>query len=1348
MAQVLGGNTEAFGLLIDRHGSAAMAVARGLVIVSADADDVVQEAFVKAFQKLDTLQQPHRFGAWLLTIVRNSAIRLRERRLREVPLEQIEEPQNDGSGRDADLERIIRGGLAGLEAKQREILALHYFAGKSIQECAALQDISRAAAAKRLQRARQALGTELIHALGPEAREAFALDARKRKAILGAVLAAGASWQAQAAAGSAIAGAAGTGWILKLALGGALVAGAVVVAGLSAPAFFDGQDDTAVAEADSADVPVADAATGADFAESEDATVSIVPERAPATGEGRIQAQLVDANGQAVTKAACTLEQVTWTATEAPPEKTLKWNGEPDAEGKVLFSNLPMGEYCLKAISTQGAAFEDYNLRPEYPESLSSTLEMLPSARDFRGVVVGPDGAPVPDAWVYPVAHELYPDTVAAHTQVASLRAGTDAEGAFTVPVVWPGRLKYFVYAPGYAPMMSDYVSHTEQARFVLAHGQDLTGTLVNADTEDGIPGVRVTLNFADRVEHTVATDAEGRFLLSDVALGDYEIALEDPALVLAKGDRVTVQPDTPLTITATVGGVVMGQVTDANTGRGIPGIQVSVYSQGPSRRITTDTGGNYIAMGLTAGLLTVQLDETPGYQNNPAMARPGETFHQLTLAPGAVLEDINFNLKPALRVEGVVVDTAGAPVEDARVYAAVAPAGEVRNYYVPRIQTEARGRFVFDTLPDGHAIAFLAQKDAAASEAARLGADDVAGAQLRLVLDQDASATVRGRVQGPGGAALRDAGLQLEDADGFTWSADFGPGGRFVVEDLPAGIYKTQTWYEFSDGYSPVCRDTPEIEVRAGEMKDNVLITCGESGPLSIRGTVYRPDGRTKAGAEVYIPSSAYRAVTDVRGHYTLSGLTEGVHRVNVSARGFAAAEAQEVDAGATQADFVLREPVTLRGRVVDAETGAGLVADLQIRAGQTTSYTSHTSDDDGHYEVTKLADWSIMIQANAPGYVTHSAWVTATSVAMERDIPMRPAATIAGTVFNPDGQPASGVKVMRGNQPFEAAAITQPDGGFQVMGLTRGQPLALIFESEAHGATQRTVVPGEAGADQLEVVLEDGPVVLFEITLNGEPAENFEVSAQGTAPGGGGFNYSSGYGDSDRHAVLRSLPAGLLEVKVSLHHAREPGEVPALQSISRSMDLRAGESYVFAHDFRVGSSTVVGRMLDAAGTPVGPGRVSIVIGDEENARVNTPDGSFELTNLPAGEFDIIGLLYSGGRVRQTITVGEDTVEEIDLIFAGTNEIVVSTPPGQVVTLYEGQLSEAQAALPPAENEAWTVGTLYTGDEGLARFPKLVDGEYWVVLLHFPDGGAAAALALERVRVSGGTPVEVNFGG
>jgi len=129
-----GGDADAFDEIVRRHMRAAYAVALSVVLEPADAEDVVQDAFISALERLDSCQ-PDRFAAWLMRIVRNRAIsHHRRRRVRQS--EPLEWASGVTSGDDprADLDRArlrerLKEAMEPLPARQREVLLLHDLEG-------------------------------------------------------------------------------------------------------------------------------------------------------------------------------------------------------------------------------------------------------------------------------------------------------------------------------------------------------------------------------------------------------------------------------------------------------------------------------------------------------------------------------------------------------------------------------------------------------------------------------------------------------------------------------------------------------------------------------------------------------------------------------------------------------------------------------------------------------------------------------------------------------------------------------------------------------------------------------------------------------------------------------------------------------------------------------------------------------------------------------------------------------------------------------------------------------------------------------------------------------------------
>lgn len=157
--RIRSGDRLALGEVYDRHASAAMAVALRIVADRERAEDLVHDAFVVIWQKIDRFD-PTRgsLRSWILTIVRNLAIdRLRGTR----PSIEIGEADERSMLRsspnptwDGALARLgadqLRTALDGLPTEQRQAIELAYFGGRTYREIATLTGVPLGTANGRL----------------------------------------------------------------------------------------------------------------------------------------------------------------------------------------------------------------------------------------------------------------------------------------------------------------------------------------------------------------------------------------------------------------------------------------------------------------------------------------------------------------------------------------------------------------------------------------------------------------------------------------------------------------------------------------------------------------------------------------------------------------------------------------------------------------------------------------------------------------------------------------------------------------------------------------------------------------------------------------------------------------------------------------------------------------------------------------------------------------------------------------------------------------------------------------------------------------------------------------------
>ncbi len=167
---------EAFRELFELYSDRLYRLALGLLRDENEAEDVVQDAFLRLFEKLDGFEGRSRLGTWLYRIVHNLSLdRLRAKRpLADLPDEddalplpvsfvdwsQIPEKQLT----EAELARYLDQAVAALPEKLRAMFILSEVEGLPAKECAQILEISVSAAKVRLHRARLLLREQLSQA--------------------------------------------------------------------------------------------------------------------------------------------------------------------------------------------------------------------------------------------------------------------------------------------------------------------------------------------------------------------------------------------------------------------------------------------------------------------------------------------------------------------------------------------------------------------------------------------------------------------------------------------------------------------------------------------------------------------------------------------------------------------------------------------------------------------------------------------------------------------------------------------------------------------------------------------------------------------------------------------------------------------------------------------------------------------------------------------------------------------------------------------------------------------------------------------------------------------------------
>jgi len=179
--QVRAGDKDAFRVLVERHSHALFRLAYRMTGNEHDADDVVQETFLRAFRHLNRFEPARSFAAWLHRIAVNCSINLIHQRPPQVERSQSYTPLStntldslaattpppDRAAIHAELQERVQAALGRLSAGERTAFVLRHFEGESIEQIGAVLGVGTSAAKQYVFRGVQKVRRELEPLLRP-----------------------------------------------------------------------------------------------------------------------------------------------------------------------------------------------------------------------------------------------------------------------------------------------------------------------------------------------------------------------------------------------------------------------------------------------------------------------------------------------------------------------------------------------------------------------------------------------------------------------------------------------------------------------------------------------------------------------------------------------------------------------------------------------------------------------------------------------------------------------------------------------------------------------------------------------------------------------------------------------------------------------------------------------------------------------------------------------------------------------------------------------------------------------------------------------------------------------------
>jgi len=204
VARAAGGDEAAFETIMRRYNRLLFRTARSIVKSDAEAEDALQEAYLRAWRALGTFRSDARLSTWLVRIVANEALgRLRRKEAQVIPLEAAmtstepaiqasltDEPDDrpDRHAMRAQLRKLLETRIDGLPDVFRTVFMLRAVEEMTVEEVAEALAIPEATVRTRFFRARSLLREGLASQIDVTMADAFAFDGARCDRIVANVL--------------------------------------------------------------------------------------------------------------------------------------------------------------------------------------------------------------------------------------------------------------------------------------------------------------------------------------------------------------------------------------------------------------------------------------------------------------------------------------------------------------------------------------------------------------------------------------------------------------------------------------------------------------------------------------------------------------------------------------------------------------------------------------------------------------------------------------------------------------------------------------------------------------------------------------------------------------------------------------------------------------------------------------------------------------------------------------------------------------------------------------------------------------------------------------------------------
>ncbi len=1015
VSQTLAGNRDAFGVLVHKYQEMVYTYAFQKVRNEADAQDIMQEIFLRAYRRLYQLRQPHLFRSWLYTIMSNECkhwlVRVAKKRRREIVIEEAAdealqvEPAHAApvEGWQVDLEQA----MSALPDENRVAVSMFYMGDCTLKEISEFLGVSVNTVKGKLYRARQQLGGAMSQHYGR------LLKNHKLKGGFLMQLMEQIRYVPSPTMGFAWSGATISKVLFSLITTLCILIG--LIGGREDSPIELSMNQTSVTPASSSRWPIKVALLES-ISYSTRSSIAGIPvptgERPLDTASRASMVQGGRSIGREVTSAVNGAKapnpQFSAAMAESAAEKltfsgqVINNDGEPVADAEILYSvKYNPSESVARTAGDGMFRFESPRLElkewewvsiiathPDYalgwrdlqPQNNASVEIQLETPEVISGRILNAASEPIQNAaakiqYLFsgnpaPVGRE----SALGGKIIPEFSVETDANGEFVLrglPQTSTTNLE--IQAPGYAKEIHPRVPvGTEGLEFRLKREARIEGRLSYAET--GAPAKSATVALQGVYPTTgweqTSVRENGNYLLKNIAPGVYNVFLEEGPegwTAVAQDLVKVVEGQTVFNINLALvrGGFITVRVTEADTDKPIANHHIGFHdaarpeSQAKGHRAKTDGTGTF-RFRAAPGRALVFAGAPQGYLD------VGQTRRYVDVVEGKSVT-VDFQFSKGVELAGRVLTEAGEPAPDAWITDISDKVGGYREYG----RSDELGEFAVPGLRVGQKLRLKAEQ----TELGLRGTAEVEvqpGASVEIRTTPYERIKISGQVVNHRGESMPSVNIDLMHWDPLT---DMGFSGTVAVTDGDGGfrgigliVGDEYTISAKAEGYR---EEETEMFTATAEMPQiDDLILLPVVNQFFIEGIITDTSGKPVRGARVNMQYPEFRETrTNEDGRYRFEDLSTAViNEVHIYHPEYAFHRFTILKTNQHHDLVLVKADGYIAGKVVDADGNPIERAMVSIEAEEDSSgyiYSGVRANVLGEFELKHIKDSIVSIYA-----------------------------------------------------------------------------------------------------------------------------------------------------------------------------------------------------------------------------------------------------------------------------------------------------------------------------------------------------------------------------------------------